>query len=100
MDPDASAKAFVEQYYSTFDTNRNNLPCSLSRLRRSWCQHSITTVDSQPSAVNSAMLVFVSGNLQLAGEQHSLKFSQMFHLIPTPQGSYYVLNDIFRLNYA
>ncbi|KHN24056.1 Nuclear transport factor 2 [Glycine soja] len=46
MDPDASAKAFVEQYYSTFDTNR------------------------------------------------------MFHLIPTPQGSYYVLNDIFRLNYA
>lgn len=25
---------------------------------------------------------------------------QMFHLIPTPQGSFYVLNDIFRLNYA
>ena len=26
--------------------------------------------------------------------------SQMFHLMPTPQGSFYVLNDIFRLNYA
>lgn len=25
---------------------------------------------------------------------------QMFHLIPTPQGSFYVQNDIFRLNYA
>lgn len=24
----------------------------------------------------------------------------MFHLMPTPQGSFYVLNDIFRLNYA
>ncbi|KAJ9564048.1 hypothetical protein OSB04_000014 [Centaurea solstitialis] len=113
------------------------------------------------------MLVFVSGNLQLAGEQHALKFSQdtgklkfskclfwitalkhnlvkireanyprnvkagfvlcwpfavltvllelidikgaviaqrimeqMFHLMPTPQGSFYVYNDIFRLNYA
>jgi len=25
---------------------------------------------------------------------------QMFHLMPTPQGSFFVLNDIFRLNYA
>ncbi|KAD3641873.1 hypothetical protein E3N88_31097 [Mikania micrantha] len=25
MDPDAVAKAFVEHYYSTFDTNRSNL---------------------------------------------------------------------------
>ena len=25
---------------------------------------------------------------------------QMFHLLPTPQGSFYVNNDIFRLNYA
>ncbi len=25
---------------------------------------------------------------------------QMFHLIPTAQGSFYVFNDIFRLNYA
>nr|CAD1824373.1 unnamed protein product [Ananas comosus var. bracteatus] len=46
------------------------------------------------------MLVFVSGAIQLAGENHQLKFSQMFHLMPTPQGSFYVLNDIFRLNYA
>ena len=37
---------------------------------------------------------------QVDGEQHPLKFSQVFQLMPSPQGSYYVLNDIFRLNYA
>ncbi|KAL2332650.1 hypothetical protein Fmac_013863 [Flemingia macrophylla] len=123
VDPDALAKAFVEHYYSTFDTNRNNLlnlyeegsmlsfegekiqgshniVAKLTSLPFQHCHHTISTVDSQPSAVNAGMLVFVSGNLQLAGEHHALKFSQMFHLMPTPQGSYYVLNDIFRLNYA
>ncbi|KAK7400027.1 hypothetical protein VNO78_11225 [Psophocarpus tetragonolobus] len=123
MDPDALAKAFVEHYYSTFDTNRgglanlyqegsmltfegqkiqgaSNIVAKLTSLPFQQCHHSISTVDCQPSAVTAGMLVFVSGNLQLAGEQHTLKFSQMFHLIPSPQGSYYVLNDIFRLNYA
>lgn len=42
----------------------------------------------------------IVSHLQLAGEQHALKFSQVFHLMPTPQGSFYVLNDIFRLSYA
>ncbi|XP_027919743.1 nuclear transport factor 2B [Vigna unguiculata] len=123
MDPDTLAKAFVEHYYSTFDNNRQGLAnlyqdasmltfegqkiqgapsivAKLTSLPFQQCLHSITTVDCQPSGVNGGMLVFVSGNLQLAGEQHALKFSQMFHLMPTPQGSYYVLNDIFRLNYA
>ncbi|CAL0333102.1 unnamed protein product [Lupinus luteus] len=123
MDPDALAKAFVEHYYTTFDTNRaalanlyqeasmltfegqkiqgaQNIVAKLTSLPFQQCLHKITTVDCQPSGVNAAMLVFVSGNLQLAGEQHALKFSQMFHLIPTPQGSYYVNNDVFRLNYA
>ncbi|KAK2438058.1 Nuclear transport factor 2A [Trifolium repens] len=123
MDPDALAKAFVEHYYTTFDNNRGglatlyqegsmltfegqkiqgspNIVAKLTSLPFQQCHHSITTVDCQPSGVNAGMLVFVSGNLQLAGEQHALKFSQMFHLIPTQQGSYYVQNDIFRLNYA
>ncbi|XP_047159404.1 nuclear transport factor 2B-like [Vigna umbellata] len=125
MDPDAVAKAFVDHYYSTFDTNRSNLrnlyqedsmlsfegekilgahsiAAKLTSLPFHQCQHSITTVDCQPSGVGAGagVLVFVSGNLQLAGEQHALKFSQMFHLMPSQQGSYYVLNDIFRLNYA
>ncbi|MBA0721525.1 hypothetical protein Golax_009059 [Gossypium laxum] len=141
MDPDAVAKAFVEHYYTTFDANRAGLAnlyqdgsmltfegqkiqgsqsivAKLTSLPFQQCQHSITTVDCQPSGAGG-MLVFVSGTLQLAGEQHALKFSQviifsltslfisifrvflkMFHLMPTPQGSFYVLNDIFRLNYA
>ncbi|KAF6148459.1 hypothetical protein GIB67_038814 [Kingdonia uniflora] len=123
MDPEAVSKAFVDHYYSTFDSNRANLGnlyqdtsmlsfegekiqgsqnivTKLAGLPFQQCKHNITTVDCQPSGPVGGMLVFVSGNLQLAGEQHVLKFSQMFHLMPTPQGSFYVLNDIFRLNYA
>ncbi|XP_008790757.1 nuclear transport factor 2B [Phoenix dactylifera] len=123
MDPDAVAKAFVEHYYRTFDSNRAGLAnlyqegsmltfegaktqgaqaiaAKISSLPFQQCIHNISTVDCQPSGPAGGMLVFVSGSLQLAGEQHALKFSQMFHLMPTPQGSFYVLNDIFRLNYA
>ncbi|CAN6975724.1 unnamed protein product [Brassica rapa subsp. trilocularis] len=123
MDPDAVAKAFVEHYYSTFDNNRiglgglyqeasmltfegqkiqgvQSIVAKLTSLPFQQCKHNISTVDCQPSGPASGMLVFVSGNLQLAGEEHALKFSQMFHLMPTPQGSFYVFNDIFRLNYA
>lgn len=99
MDPDAVAKAFVEHYYSTFDTNRaglaglyqdasmltfegqkfmgsQNITTKLTSLPFQQCQHQISTVDCQPSGPAGGMLVFVSGNLQLAGEQHALKFSQ------------------------
>ncbi|XP_052191141.1 nuclear transport factor 2A-like isoform X2 [Diospyros lotus] len=99
MDPDSVAKAFVDHYYSTFDTNRGglanlyqdssmlsfegqkfqgaqNIAAKLASLPFHQCQHSITTVDCQPSGPAGGMLVFVSGNLQLAGEQHALKFSQ------------------------
>uniref|UniRef100_A0A1D1ZF48 Nuclear transport factor 2 n=1 Tax=Anthurium amnicola TaxID=1678845 RepID=A0A1D1ZF48_9ARAE len=123
MDPDAVSKAFVEHYYRAFDANRAGLGnlyqdgsmltfegdkiqgsqaivAKLASLPFQQCRHDISTVDCQPSGPAGGMLVFVSGTLQLAGEQHALKFSQMFHLMPTPQGSFYVLNDIFRLNYA
>ncbi|PSR87472.1 Nuclear transport factor 2 like [Actinidia chinensis var. chinensis] len=123
MDPNAVAKAFVEHYYSTFDTNRaalanlyqdgsmltfegeqfqgaQNIAGKLLSLSFPQCQHFISTVDCQPSGPAGGMLVFVSGGLKLPGEEHLLRFSQMFHLMPTPQGSFYVQNDIFRLNYA
>lgn len=100
MDPDAVAKAFVEHYYSAFDSDRSglgnlyqdasmltfegqkiqgsqNIVAKLTSLPFQQCQHSITTVDCQPSVPAGSMLVFVSGNLQLPGEQHSLKFSQV-----------------------
>jgi len=123
MDPDSLSKAFVEHYYTTFDSNRlnlmglyqessmlsfegekiqgaQNISNKLNSLPFQQCKHNISTVDCQPSGPAGGMLVFVSGNLQLPGEEHALKFSQMFHLIPTAQGSFYVFNDIFRLNYA
>ncbi|KAF8408434.1 hypothetical protein HHK36_007587 [Tetracentron sinense] len=99
MDPDAVSKAFVEHYYSTFDANRaglanlyqeasmltfegqkiqgsQNIVAKLTSLPFQQCKHSISTVDCQPSGPAGGMLVFVSGNLQLSGEQHALKFSQ------------------------
>ncbi|KAK9750012.1 hypothetical protein RND81_02G166300 [Saponaria officinalis] len=123
MNPEQVSKAFVEHYYTTFDTNRSNLGNlyqensmlsfegepfmgaqnivgKLTSLPFTQCKHNISTTDCQPSGPPGALLVFVSGMLQLSGEQHSLKFSQMFHLMPTPQGNFYVQNDIFRLNYA
>lgn len=100
MDADALAKAFVEHYYRTFDTNRAGLANlyqegsmltfegskvqgaqaiveKLVALPFQQCQHVISTVDCQPSGPASGVLVFVSGSLQLAGEQHALKFSQV-----------------------
>jgi hypothetical protein len=123
MDPDVLSKAFVEHYYSTFDTNRQALvglyeegsmltfegekvvgsqaiSDKLNGLCFQQCQHLVSTIDCQPSGLVGGMVVFVSGNLQLPDEEHLLKFAQMFHLLPTPQGTYYVFNDIFRLNYA
>ncbi|THU50840.1 hypothetical protein C4D60_Mb06t24570 [Musa balbisiana] len=123
MDQDRVAKAFVDHYYQTFDSNRAALGrlyqdgsmltfegakiqgaaaivAKLTSLPLQQCAHAISTIDCQPSGPAGGILVFVSGSLQLGGEQHSIKFSQMFHLMPTLQGSFYVLNDIFRLNYA
>ncbi|KAJ6945643.1 hypothetical protein NC651_000643 [Populus alba x Populus x berolinensis] len=104
MDPDQVAKAFVEHYYSTFDANRaglanlyqdgsmltfegqktqgsQNIVAKLIALPFQQCKHLITTVDCQPSGPAGGMLVFVSGNLQLAGEQHALKFSQIANAV-------------------
>ncbi|XP_021719400.1 nuclear transport factor 2-like [Chenopodium quinoa] len=115
--------SFVIHYYNLFDNERPSLislyqPTSLltfegqkfqgveeisnkiNSLPFNQCLHSISTIDTQPSSINGGIIVFVSGSLQLAGEEHQLRFSQMFHLIPTTQGSYFVQNDIFRLNYC
>ncbi|CAO2171709.1 unnamed protein product, partial [Urochloa humidicola] len=123
-DCDAVARAFVEYYYNTFDASRGALAAlyghtsmlsfeghavagaeeigqKLAQLPFDQCRHSICTVDCQPSpSFPGSILVFVSGNLQLAGEEHQLRFSQMFQLVPNEQGSFFVQNDIFRLNYG
>ncbi|KAG2331688.1 hypothetical protein Bca52824_002868 [Brassica carinata] len=86
MDPDAVAKAFVEHYYSTSDNDRVGLgglyqeasmPTfeghKIQGVQSIQFKHNISTVDCQPSGPASCMLVFVSGNLQLASEEHALK---------------------------
>ncbi|KAH7847140.1 hypothetical protein Vadar_022416 [Vaccinium darrowii] len=121
MEPNELAKAFVDRYYSTFDTNRQgldnlyqdgstlsfggeqfqgaqNIAAKLASLPFQHCKHYMRTLDCQPSGPAGGFFVFVTGNLQVAGEQGFPKFCQTFHLMPTPQGSFYLQNDIFRLN--
>ena len=61
--------------------------------------HRISTLDAQPASPNGDILVMVTGELLIDEEQNPQRYSQVFHLIPDA-GSYYVFNDIFRLNYS
>ena len=129
MDPDQVARAFVEHYYSIFDTNRSglgslyqdgsmltfegqkvagsqNIVAKLTSLAFQQCKHHISTVDSQPSGPAGGILVFVSGNMQLPGEDHPLKFSQvcLFYILPSRScfsfrifTSFDLVDDIFFL---
>eukprot|EP01115_Flamella_aegyptia_P003797 TRINITY_DN170_c0_g1_i1.p1 TRINITY_DN170_c0_g1~~TRINITY_DN170_c0_g1_i1.p1 ORF type:complete len:126 (-),score=44.53 TRINITY_DN170_c0_g1_i1:54-431(-) len=116
-------KAFVTHYYTLFDSNqreqlgalyqnesmltfeqskfqgRDNILTKLKNLAFQTVKHQITALDAQPSPGNG-ILVFASGNLVVDDSQNILKFSQVFNLMPTATGGYYVLNDIFQLNYG
>ena len=62
--------------------------------------HKVTTCDSQPTP-SGGILVMITGDLAVDGNVTTpLKFAQSFHLMPTPQGSWYIHNDLFRLNYG
>lgn len=75
-----------------------NIVQHLTTLQFQQVVHQTTTIDAQPTT-GGAILVFVSGNIFVDGQQTPIKFSQVFHLIPE-QGSYWVYNDMFRLNYG
>ncbi|KAJ7052535.1 nuclear transport factor 2 [Mycena amicta] len=120
---DQVAGAFIDFYYQTFDTNRADLRSlyrdgsmlsfegsqilgttaiveKLVGLPFQKVQHKVTTKDAQPSSANgSSLLVSVTGMLVVDDSPNPLQFSQVFHLLPEG-GTYYVFNDIFRLNYA
>ncbi|GAW02545.1 nuclear transport factor 2 [Lentinula edodes] len=117
------AQQFVQFYYSTFDSDRSNLSSlyrpgsmltwegtpiqsaasiieKLTSLPFSKVQHKVETLDAQPSSPTTpSIIVAVTGLLQVDDSPNPLQFSQTFHLIPDG-GSYYVQNDIFRLNYG
>lgn len=63
--------------------------------------HHVMTCDCQPTSVG--ILVSVSGTLVIDDSiETPVKFAQCFHLVPDSAnaGSYWVHNDIFRLNYG
>jgi hypothetical protein len=81
--------------------------CSLRRTRAApsqtlafqTVQHKITTSDSQPTP-SGGILVMVTGDLAVDGNVTTpLKYAQTFHLMPNGS-SWYIHNDIFRLNYG
>ena len=61
-------------------------------------QHKMTSVQYQPTPQNS-ILILVSGDLKLVGEQNELKFSEVFQLF-NDNNSFYIQNNIFALNYG
>ncbi|KAG8757996.1 Nuclear transport factor 2 [Serendipita sp. 396] len=120
-DPQAIARQFVEFYYSAFDKDRSQLSSlysgdSMLTFEDSQFQgsvsiieklvglpfqkvvHSITTLDAQPLP-NNGISILVTGELMVDDSPLPMRFSQLFNLLPTGS-SYYVLNDIFRLNYG
>ncbi|ORE09203.1 nuclear transport factor 2 [Rhizopus microsporus var. microsporus] len=116
------ATQFVNFYYDTFDSNRSNLQGlyrdnsmltfegtpvqgaaaiteKLTTLPFQRVQHKVTTIDVQPSGPNNSLIVTVSGMLVVDDSPNPLMFFQTFQLI-SENNAYYVLNDIFRLNYG
>ncbi|KAJ3489910.1 hypothetical protein NLI96_g1801 [Meripilus lineatus] len=117
------ATEFTTFYYQTFSSNRSSLvnlyrPQSmltwegqqilgaeaiaekLTNLPFQKVEHKITTLDAQPSSTSIAsLLVAVTGLLVVDDSPNPLQFSQIFQLIPDG-GSYFVFNDVFRLNYG
>jgi len=123
IDIDAVSKAFVSHYYTVFDSDRSKLGglyqdnsmltfegertqgrtaivAKLTALSFQQVAHKVDTMDAQPAPGNG-IVVFVSGALQVDGGQNPLRFAQVFNLQPTGvAGGFYVLNDMFRLNYG
>ncbi|EJU05520.1 nuclear transport factor NTF-2 [Dacryopinax primogenitus] len=113
---------FVNFYYSTFDSGRANLAGlyrdtsmlsfeaseimgtqaiieKLSSLPFQKVQHRVDTMDTQPSNSQGGLMVLVTGALLVDDSTNPLHFCQVFQLLPH-DGSYYVQNDVFRLNYG
>lgn len=122
VDFSSLAQQFTEFYYNQFDSDRSqlgNLYRDQSMLTFETTQlqgakdiveklvslpfqkvaHRITTLDAQPASPNGDVLVMITGDLLIDEEQNAQRFSQVFHLMPEGS-SYYVFNDIFRLNYS
>jgi len=118
---DEVGKAFVTHYYTAFDSDRSKLTTlyqnasrlhfegrefvgpkeiseKLQNLPFQKVAHSIKSMDCQPSGCGG-IIVHIVGELKVDDEANTLKFSQVFHLMPS-DSSFWVVNDMFRLNYG
>ncbi|KAJ2161326.1 Nuclear transport factor 2 [Coemansia sp. RSA 552] len=122
-DISAIGKSFSEFYYQTFDGSRAELAnlykdeSMLTWEGNQFCgnaaimeklltlpfqriAHKVTTIDTQPSVPGAnSIIVCVTGQLQIDDEPRPQQFTQFFQLVDR-DGSVYIHNDIFRLNYA
>ncbi|PLW20369.1 hypothetical protein PCANC_11452 [Puccinia coronata f. sp. avenae] len=118
--PSEVATQFVQFYYEKFDSDRSqlaplyrdqsmltfeanpylgtaNIVKKLQELPFAKVTHQVHTLDAQPSnSSNPSIIVLVTGALKIDGEENPLRFSQAFHLVQE-NGTYFVLNDVFRL---
>mmetsp|Transcript_37372 Transcript_37372/g.38052 ORF Transcript_37372/g.38052 Transcript_37372/m.38052 type:complete len:123 (-) Transcript_37372:22-390(-) len=122
MSAEEVAKAFITHYYTTLDSAPQSLsglyqPQSVMNFEAKQyqgaeaivnhlaslgqLQHNIPqlTVDVQMGVTNQALLVYVTGQLKI-GNDNPLHFSQVFQLVSTAPGQYYVHNEMFRLVYG
>lgn len=122
VDASALAKQFCDFYYAQFDQDRSQLGNlyrdhsmltfegaqvqgalaiveKLALLAFSRVEHKVVSLDAQPASPNGDVLVMVTGALLVDEERNPMQYSQVFHLLPD-NGSYYVFNDIFRLNFG
>lgn len=122
---DQVAQSFVQYYYSAYSQNRPSLAAlyqdssmltfegqqiqgasgiieKLTSLPATPSTPAIDTLDAQPAyPTNSgAILIFITGRMQLEAGGQAIRFSQTWQLVPTSTGSYFIHNDIFRLNYG
>ncbi|KAJ5728344.1 Nuclear transport factor 2 Eukaryote [Penicillium malachiteum] len=112
------AQQFVQFYYNTFDQDRagllplyrehsmltfetsshlgaNEIVEKLTSLPFEKVAHQIATLDAQPTH-GDGVIVLVTGALLVDEEQRPMNYTQCFKLMPD-QGSFFVLNDVFRL---
>ncbi|KAL9112161.1 MAG: hypothetical protein Q9227_003538 [Pyrenula ochraceoflavens] len=119
----AIAKQFVEFYYKTFDSDRQQLASlyrdasmltfeanpvqgsagivqKLAELPFQKVAHRVDSMDAQPTggSPQDGIVVLVTGALLVDEEQRPMSYTQMFHLKPDGQ-TFFVFNDIFRLVY-
>ena len=85
----------------TFEGQQFQGPDAIGEKLRSIGQvtHKVSSTDIQPSCQSNAILIFITGTIQIGGD-NPLHFCEMFQLVSNGPGQYYVHNCVFRLNYG